>query len=109
MVGLLLVWPTPLLDARARNLLVLGHVVLAAVVQLLLSRLGAARTEPVAASVSDVARPARVEPSLRSETDTAPMPAPPIDAVASEPIDAQMLYRAIADGDRKSTRLNSSH
>src|SRR3546814_8856645 len=46
-----------------------------------------------------VARPARVEPSLRSETDTAPMPAPPIDAVASEPIDAQMLYRAIADGD----------
>src|SRR3546814_3047109 len=68
MVGLLLVWPTPLLDARARNLLVLGHVVLAAVLQLLLSRLGAARTEPVAASVSDVARPARVEP--RSEEHT---------------------------------------
>lgn len=98
--GLVLAWPTPLFDASLRNPLLLGHVVLAATVQLLLGRLGAAPRASVAARTTIAAqRPGRIEPLLAPEVDAALGSEPVIDAVASALIDAQALYRAIGDGD----------
>lgn len=100
LAGLLLVWPEPLFNDASRAPLLFGHLVLATAVQVLLALPSRTNRALTAAGETRITQPsARVEPVLTREWDATQRVEPEIEASASDPNDAQALYRAIGDGE----------